>query len=391
MFVYSGSTGEEIWRFSGKSSPDYFGASVAGVRDVDLDGFVDVMGGGWGANGGGNNRGEAYVFSGRTAAVIWSLAGEADRDGFGGFVFGAGEIDDDGFADFGAIANGDDTGISSPNRTAMYLFSGKNGQLVRKLPHDPNAYRGTAANAGDVDGDGLDDQIVGIPELNGPPGHDCGGAFVYSGASGNVIWSRFGERAHNLLGYAVSAAGDLNGDGQLDVMAGAPYWQEQDGHYLGGRVYLLSGDSGKLLAHLDAEEDYARLGSHLAGAANLNADDYADFFVSHVHEVTRFSYLVRVSAYAGRPLFLDRSSGVAREGDLLELTTSGGRPADRVALFVIDPIFRFLLAGTFDATGKWLVQGPVPPGIQGGYTFRSHALDAFGRTIDSNAQLVSFE
>src|SRR5262245_3243685 len=77
-------------------------------------------------------------------------------------------------------------------------------------------------NAGDVNNDGVDDIAVGPPFDNSTL-IDSGRVRVYSGATGNLLWSRGGENSGDELGYSIAAIGDANGDGFDDLVAGAPF------------------------------------------------------------------------------------------------------------------------------------------------------------------------
>ena len=86
---------------------------------------------------------------------------------------------------------------------------------------DPNDYLGiSVSGAGDVDNDGFADSLVGAPE-DDTNGALCGMIRVYSGRTGAVLYSRYGDAAGDMLGDSVSDVGDVNGDGFDDFIAGA--------------------------------------------------------------------------------------------------------------------------------------------------------------------------
>lgn len=88
---------ETVHKFVGTQSYLNIGEMVSGAGDVNLDGFDDVICGAH--QGGPNNRGVAYVYSGMDSSLLYEFNGSADSDSFGANARGSGDIDADGYAD----------------------------------------------------------------------------------------------------------------------------------------------------------------------------------------------------------------------------------------------------------------------------------------------------
>ena len=142
-------------------------------------------------------------------------------------------------------------------------------------------YGYSVSTAGDVNGDGFDDVIVGAPfYANG-----VGRVFLYRGSpaglSDEPVWSPLGDQEGALFGYSVASAGDVNGDGFADVVVGAPFYD--DGETDEGRVFVYFGSpSGpSLTPDWTAESDQAGalFGTSVATAGRVNKDRFDDLIV----------------------------------------------------------------------------------------------------------------
>lgn len=278
-YLYSGMDGSLLRTFEGTAATDRFGASVAGAGDVNKDGTPDLIIGAPGADRSGADRGRAEVYSGADGSMLHRFLGFAITDNArtGYAVAGAGDVNDDGYADLIVGAPGSTTGrVDAPG--TVFVYSGRTGATLwtfsRGQPRDEFGF--SVAGAGDVNGDGHDDIIIGAPSADGGDREPSGGrVVVYSGGDGHLLYEFLGDRPHANLGASVAPAGDVNGDGRADVLIGAPAANPQ------ARADVRSGADGSILASYIAAElpmvSADRLGRSVAAAGDVNGDGFTDF------------------------------------------------------------------------------------------------------------------
>ena len=183
--------------------------------------------------------------------VIHEWVGETAGDEFGWIARNLGDVDGDGVADLAT---------SAPNygeaAGRIYAYSGKTGALLWTADGEDGQLLGQGIEAaGDVDGDGIGDVVAGAPEANK--------VVVFGGADGRVLRT-FDGHDGEAFGRKVSDVGDVDGDGHADLMVGAP--RSDLAGEDAGRVVILSGLDGSTLIEWRGEVPGARLGSSGAGA-----------------------------------------------------------------------------------------------------------------------------
>jgi hypothetical protein len=216
--VYSGRTRAELYSVSGEVAADWFGYAVAGIDDVDDDGRPDFVVGAPKCYLNGAEAGRAYVFSGADGAPLDTLVADTVRGLFGHSVAGLGDVDQDGYGDFIVGAPSDRTYDFMGGRALVY--SGKDRSLLYTFwGHTDGDGTGAAVGpAGDFDLDSVPDILVGS-FAKGYFGR--GRVEVYSGKDGSILYTFLGDEAHGGFGSALSGTGDLDGDGSPDLVVGA--------------------------------------------------------------------------------------------------------------------------------------------------------------------------
>ncbi|MEM8601930.1 MAG: integrin alpha, partial [Bacteroidota bacterium] len=301
-YVFSGDGGGLLYTLVSPNQENggVFGSSVSGAGDVNKDGFADVVVGAPGEDPGASpfSAGRAYIFSGATGTVLYTLASPNEElDGlFGSSVSGAGDVNDDGFPDVIVGAFQEDPGASPTDAGRAYVFSGADGTVLYTLAspneEDSGFFGFSVSGAGNVNGDVFADVIVGAyPEGQSLPGSSfdgAGRAHVFSGADGTVLYTLTSPNAEAFgsFGFSVSDAGDVNDDSFADVIVGANFEAPGASPSGAGRVYIFSGDGAGLLYTLASpnEEEFGSFGFSVSGAGDANGDSFADVIVGAYQE-----------------------------------------------------------------------------------------------------------
>ena len=272
-WVYSGVDGSILYKFDGDGFDDRLGRSVSGAGDVYGDGFDDVIVGAVGEN---NNSGSVRVYSGVDGSVLYKFDGDSPDDNFGNSVSDAGDVNGDGFADLIVGTIGDDN--NGAESGGARVLSGFDGSVLYNFDGDSpwDRFGVSVSGAGDVNGDGFDDLIVGA---NGDSnkGQTSGSARVFSGVDGSILYTFNGDSIQSSLGGSVSGAGDVNGDGFDDLIVGA-IGIRNNGFQSGG-VRMFSGVDGSIVHSFDGDSVFDAFGTSVSGVGDVNDDGIPDFIV----------------------------------------------------------------------------------------------------------------
>ncbi len=280
VLVHSGVDGSLLHRFDGALAGDYFGRAVSGAGDVNGDGFDDLLIGAPGVDVGMEEAaGAAYVFSGLDGSLLQQFLGAKYHDRLGTAVSAAGDLNLDGRGDFmisAPLANPSDLESAG----SVYVYSGIDFSLLQQFDGSAvNEQLGTGlAPLGDVDLDGRNDFLIASSEADGNGWHLGGRAQIYSGFDYSLIHQIEGDEEGQRLAWSAAGAGDVDGDGYADFILGAPY-ADAPGALFGGMSRVYSGATGAQLFQIDGQVRDDNLGMSVAGGPDFNDDGLSDFII----------------------------------------------------------------------------------------------------------------
>ena len=379
LSTLDGTTG---FKLSGVAASDQSGVSVASAGDVNGDGYDDLIVGASFADPNGSNSGASYVVFGQAsgfAATLnlstldgttgFKLSGASAGDQSGVSVASAGDVNGDGYDDLIVGAKYADPNGSSSG--ASYIVFGKASGFAANFDlstlNGSNGFRlnGAAAgdqsglsvaSAGDVNGDGYDDLIVGAPNVDGT-GSYSGASYVVFGKAGGFAadvdlstlngstgFKLSGALSGDLAGWSIASAGDVNGDGYDDLIVGAG---DADANGAGsGASYVVFGKASGFAANIDLEYLESSAGFRLAGVAafdrggwsvasagDVNGDGYDDLIVGAPYadphgSNSGASYVVFGGAFGGTVITDGTAAAEVLIGGALDDVLTGGGGAD---------------------------------------------------------------
>jgi hypothetical protein len=292
-----------------------FGAAAASAGDVNGDGFGDVVVGAPSCCG--VYPGAAYLFFGGPSGLSpqpVTLVSPKHESYYGWSVAGAGDVNGDGYADVVVLAPG----------AAAYLFLG-GADGPRADPVAFGSLENTLASAGDVNGDGFGDVLVGNYWANNGAGQFSlflGGA---NGLSASPITVASPTGGDGMFAQSLAGAGDINGDGLADIIVGAPgvipvvylYYGSPSGVAMTPTALPSQGGPTDTLTSPHATE----FGAAVASAGDVNGDGFADVLVGSPEVIAAYLYFGSANGItsAARPTTLSANGiggDVSGSGDV---------------------------------------------------------------------------
>lgn len=268
-------------QFFGSPSYYYFGSSVSSAGDVNNDGYDDIIVGINGSDLLMRDAGAANIYLGGKTIKNepdFTFTGQNADEFFGYSVSRAGDVNNDGFSEFLV-------GSLHANQASLYMWDKSADTLKSntfKGSKSDKIFGNCVSPAGDFNHDGFDDFLI-ADFCNSVKGINVGRVYLYFGGSEintNPDLTFEGEAKLNYFGTTVACAGDVNGDGISDIMVGAPRYRDIDNY---GRIYIYYGNSvpdtiPDLI--ITGNQQHPAFGYNMASAGDVNNDGFDDIIAS---------------------------------------------------------------------------------------------------------------
>ncbi len=404
------------WSTMGGQEGAQMGRAATGAGDVNGDGYDDLLVGVERYDNGQVDEGRVYLFYGSATGLAsqpaWSTESNVAGAVFGYSASTAGDVNGDGYADVIIGAPGHTNGEANEGRAYLYLGSLAGLAATPAWMWESNqsgANIGQAAStAGDINGDGYADVIIGAPHYSSGQAGE-GKAFVFYGSPAGLgstpNWTAESDQAGAAFGCDAGTAGDVNGDGYADVIVGALYYD--NGQTDEGRAFVYLGSASGLASTAswtaESDQDGAKFGVSASTAGDVNGDGYADVVVGAYLYDSGQTDAGRAFVYLGSATGLNSTYSWMAEGDQpsaafgMSSTTAGDVNGDGYAdLFVTAPWYNggqyqegrayvyYGSASGLQSTPAWTAEGNQYRALLG-YSWFGHADDVNG---DGYADIV---
>ena len=313
------------WSDEGEQANANFGQRTVSAGDVNGDGFADILVSAPFYDGSSTDTGQVNLYlgsnNGLSATVAWSLTGSNQHDRLGRGISSAGDVNGDGYDDvLVGIPSYTQASPARPGRVLLFYgsSSGLTGtpDVTLEGVHNADTFGTSVARAGDVNGDGYDDIIVGSVTYDNAE-TDEGRLYLFYGSSSGLVttpaWTYESNQASAWLGRMVSTAGDVNGDGYADVMANAPRYD--NGQTDEGIVWVFYGSANGPSStpdwSVESNQANGQIGEDLGlnTAGDVNGDGYDDVLIG------RYNYSNGEASEGLVSLYYGSASGLSTTAD----------------------------------------------------------------------------
>ncbi|MCA9277738.1 MAG: FG-GAP repeat protein [Phycisphaeraceae bacterium] len=272
---------EVLWYADGEAPGDEFGYTCNPIGDITGDGVTEFIVSSAYHDAGAPNGGKVYIYDGATRALLKAHVGTVTNGAFGFRVQPGGDLNGDGVPDY--VVSGPGV-LGTATTGEVFAFSGADHSVIAHIPSPvPNARFGQGLSVpGDINGDGEDDLVIGASR-DGTGAPLAGVVRVYSRSDWTTPWrEHIGTTTDALFGHASQGLADITNDGVPEYIIGAP----GDGPTQGGVAYVYNGLTGSLEYSIAPSSstavDFARFFANDVG--DLNNDGVRDIFIGDFND-----------------------------------------------------------------------------------------------------------
>ena len=339
VHVLSGINGSRLYTVVESEDGAEFGKSVAVVSDLDGDGHREWISGAWLSSANGVGSGKVSLHSGFDGKELRSWAGPAGSL-YGQSVACIGDITGDGKDEF---AIGGPRAIEGSQRVGLVdIIDGDTGnQLARFQGTRTSNFGWWIAGPGDLDQDGVPDILIGAPDDDRGE-KDAGSITTISGRTQNVIYEVLGTSPREGLGWFVGPAGDVDGDGRPEFLVGSPRHEARGVET--GAMRLFRGRDGEPMISWLGWSEYDKLGAVALRMPDVNGDGQDDWLIGSPEAGADFAFEPGVASIFLHPELPELRIIELQGGGAAQLRMTGARGGNPIRLFVsfdgmgIDPL-----------------------------------------------------
>lgn len=318
--VLSGVDGAFIRHHSGSIGPVHgfgegLGNSILGVEDISGDGLGDYLLGSPSAENSAGERSAGYLscYSGLDGQLLWRIVGYAESVNYGATLAQASDFNGDGLPDIYMSTGEEYLGVNDLGM--VHVVSATQGQILASYPPislvNGEAYGGSLAVLPDLDGDSIEELLVGSK------GFGSGGTFQagsvelrMSGSPSSFHWRAEGDVVTGFFGSSIEVLSDLDQDGYPDIAVVQELPLNQDEP----RVHILSGMTGRTLWELQGQDQYSGFG-WAVGSMDRDGDGFSELVIAEPHWGI---------GYLGRLLVLSLEPFLVNDGTLTQSASTSG-------------------------------------------------------------------
>jgi outer membrane protein assembly factor BamB len=251
-----------LFSFHGHAPGDGLGSAAAELRRISSGASERVV---LGAAPSAQDQGYVLCVSSKTGQELWRVDGAAPGELFGKSLATLGDLDGDGL---------EDVLVGAPGANRAVLLSGSNGSTLASLSAPTHAQLFGLAVTGlpDLDQDGIADYAIGAPE-DAKQAAQTGAIFLYSGKTSTLLRRIEAPEQGMQFGWSICDMGDWNGDGIADLGVGAPRtWNYNYLHWGMGAVLVVSTQDGAVLFRHDTKDLWANEGEFVTALGDVDGD-----------------------------------------------------------------------------------------------------------------------